>query len=190
MDHNTLCHYGVKGMKWGVRRYQNKDGTLTVEGKKRDVYKRRVASANKTSKDVEDIVSTLSQEEKRKLGMLDDEKQYLTFEQGSYVAKRILKKDGDTPVAFCDIFDDGKTASIAVATRSGDSYRGKGYASAATKEGLDWYQKNKDKFGFEEIEWVAREDNYASINIAKKSGFKSKSSSRRDGSQWNTYSMK
>lgn len=30
-----LVHYGVKGMKWGVRRYQNKDGTLTSAGKKR-----------------------------------------------------------------------------------------------------------------------------------------------------------
>lgn len=30
-----LTHYGVKGMKWGVRRYQNKDGTLTAAGKKR-----------------------------------------------------------------------------------------------------------------------------------------------------------
>lgn len=28
-----LMHYGVKGMKWGVRRYQNKDGTLTSAGK-------------------------------------------------------------------------------------------------------------------------------------------------------------
>lgn len=30
-----LCHHGVKGQKWGVRRYQNKDGTLTEEGKRR-----------------------------------------------------------------------------------------------------------------------------------------------------------
>lgn len=30
-----LYHWGVKGMKWGVRRYQNKNGTLTSAGKKR-----------------------------------------------------------------------------------------------------------------------------------------------------------
>lgn len=30
-----LAHHGILGMKWGVRRYQNKDGTLTGAGRKR-----------------------------------------------------------------------------------------------------------------------------------------------------------
>ena len=30
-----ILHFGVKGMNWGIRRYQNKDGSLTPEGRKR-----------------------------------------------------------------------------------------------------------------------------------------------------------
>ena len=32
---NELYHHGIKGQKWGVRRYQNEDGSLTVSGRKR-----------------------------------------------------------------------------------------------------------------------------------------------------------
>ena len=32
---NELQHHGIKGQKWGVRRFQNTDGSLTAEGKKR-----------------------------------------------------------------------------------------------------------------------------------------------------------
>lgn len=32
---NEFNHHGIKGMRWGVRRYQNEDGSLTSAGKKR-----------------------------------------------------------------------------------------------------------------------------------------------------------
>lgn len=35
MSDYYLCHHGIKGMKWGIRRYQNKDGSYTAAGKKR-----------------------------------------------------------------------------------------------------------------------------------------------------------
>ena len=32
---DVLAHHGVLGMRWGIRRYQRKDGTLTTAGKRR-----------------------------------------------------------------------------------------------------------------------------------------------------------
>lgn len=32
---NELQHHGILGQKWGIRRFQNKDGSLTAKGRKR-----------------------------------------------------------------------------------------------------------------------------------------------------------
>lgn len=50
MNNNSLTHWGIKGMKWGVRRYQNKDGGLTPAGRKRYSQKGEDPKNDKTKK--------------------------------------------------------------------------------------------------------------------------------------------
>ena len=55
---NDLRHHGIKGQKWGVRRFQNKDGSLTPAGAKRysaDDYKSALDKVNKADKTLKDV---------------------------------------------------------------------------------------------------------------------------------------
>ena len=55
---SDLRHHGIKGQKWGVRRFQNKDGSLTPAGTKRyssDDYKSALAKVNKADKTLNDV---------------------------------------------------------------------------------------------------------------------------------------
>lgn len=46
-DPTILYHHGIKGQKWGVRRFQNKDGSLTNAGKKRSEKRERKTEIRK-----------------------------------------------------------------------------------------------------------------------------------------------
>lgn len=102
---DELYHYGVLGMKWGVRRYQNKDGSLTAKGKKRYSSDNSKDNKENDTKPKKKSVSEMSDEELSKaIKRLEIEKRYrdLTKEsrqseisKGRAFANRVIEKIGE-----------------------------------------------------------------------------------------------
>ena len=68
MNERELVHYGIKGMKWGVLRYQNADGTLTTAGRMRDRMTRK-----RNRKRAEKVLKGSMKTVKRRLSQITDE---------------------------------------------------------------------------------------------------------------------
>ena len=170
-----LAHYGIKGMKWGIRRYQNKDGTLTAEGRKHYSYSRNIVRNRPYTDDVNDIVNTLTKKEKKLLGAsLHEDWIEKDYENEILLnkAKTIVQKNGDVPVSFIEIWTNGSTTGqIAIATRNDPKYRGKGYADKNVEEAIKWTERYGNT-SIKELQWIAENTNEKSINLAKRHGFK------------------
>lgn len=80
-----LYHWGIRGMRWGVRRYQNKDGSLTVAGRKRlKAETDKVKQEEQVLKNRKATKAKIDKLEARKKALEDDKKE---FESGSKTKK-------------------------------------------------------------------------------------------------------
>lgn len=93
---DEVYHWGIKGMKWGVRRYQNKDGTLTPIGRKH--YLGESATKKPTHK-TNNPKKMTDEELNQRIARLQKEKQYLDLKKGTSPGKtyvtELLKTAGN-----------------------------------------------------------------------------------------------
>lgn len=89
---NTLSHHGIKGMKWGIRRYQNEDGSLTPAG-----CRRYGTDLDITDKSRKNVASIRLGEARRRLDVAksNDPKNYNRIAQlrGSVIRAKQAKRN-------------------------------------------------------------------------------------------------
>lgn len=92
---NELYHHGIKGQKWGVRRYQNEDGSYTEAGKR----KRNKDVISERKSDLKNRRNLSDEELNRKVKRLETEKRFkelseLDVNYGKRYTSEILKDSG------------------------------------------------------------------------------------------------
>ena len=116
---NELYHWGIKGMKWGIRRYQNKDGSLTGSGKKRYSENEKPSRAMRDATKLRDKASNYYQRSNKRNMHHDIEDPWLQTKNGkkmdSYVeqgrrqtaklVKKLERRYGKGNVSAMPVFE-------------------------------------------------------------------------------------
>ena len=141
---NELYHFGIKGMRWGVRRYQNPDGSLTNAGKKR----LKKGHASNEENDSSNKSNTKSSSTKTVKDMSDDElRQAINRLQLEQQYKNLSPKNVSKGKKFVDTVTNDvlKPAAIDMGKQVAKSLMTKGVNSLIKDESLKVYTNNKKK---------------------------------------------
>lgn len=91
-----LMHHGIKGMKWGVRRYRNNDGSLTDAGKKRYESARRGTKFDSHGKMlIRDVDTKTTRRVKKDWNKMDDRSFRQKYQVSKEAYARRVEKHGD-----------------------------------------------------------------------------------------------
>ena len=134
MSSNELTHHGIKGMRWGVRRYQNKDGTLTKAGRKKmaklDKEYSKLTGQNRTTESPSNnssftkkkkIREMSDHELKARIDRLDLEKSYFEKQsKGKAFIKDVLESSSKNIAKQTVTYLMGKAVNDTIGKKLGD----------------------------------------------------------------------
>lgn len=121
-----LYHHGTKGQKWGIRRYQNLDGSLTEEGKRRYGSVEGLEAAAKSNKTAGDVTKELT-------NMVGAAQKLTDTQKGS----KVIKKD------YSNLTDDElqkRVRRLSLEKSYGDLSGDTKYVQTGKEKAREWLQ--------------------------------------------------
>lgn len=160
---SSLCHHGIKGQKWGVRRFQNPDGTLTPLGKKKRQQLRTLMDVENALTDDEYDLFYDSKGAHEDRGTRKTLNEWLNYRNDHHDA--IVSVAKNHSIVFASHDDNGWEIGWATSPKA----RGKGFTDSNIQEAIREIRVKRNNF--DDIYAYIDTSNAPSVKAAERNGF-------------------